>query len=550
MEAFNDTNVTNTTFNCLIYDELSDFNVTDVTHWQINPGLEVASSILAAIYIILFVVATIWNLFIVITYLVKYELLKEPGNIFLFNLALADLLIALTVMMFSFVAQAAKEFVFGYTDVVRCNVCNFAGFCVMFFIFISLHMLAALSIDRFILLSRPLRYKQMMKAWKAIIIVIGAWIISLVIALLPIFGFGQYEFNVRYGACIPRFSDPNIITNILNFYYVAFCAIEGLIPITIIALTNVFTYRLVSKFLKRNFKRRQTFRSRAELEAGNVEGKKHHHQQTQLVRVFGALLIANIISWTPVIMVVFAILATGGLKAGEVPDGVYIFGWICYLTNPAVHPVIESFFVKDLRYQVNRAGRTVRRVSTTIVRQLTRQKFDDNDIDRASEAIAAGKPAPERKIKFFKKNSKIKLADTTNSTIVVDMDEMTSCSPTPEPQRRDMVDPKAARRSVTFSQTTEPTIHTDHPIKSSLKNNHSNFEQSPNHEVLEVLEEGEVVEESQIDLEETGRHSSIEPESTAVSNSVETPTEGRDWSQSNGNETVSKDTDGEIGTYV
>ena len=488
----------------------------------------------------------------------KWKILKEPGNIFLFNLALADLLVAVTVMMFSFVSQAAKEFVFGFNDVVRCNMCNFAGFCVMFFIFTSLHMLAALSIDRFILLSRPLRYKQLMNAWKALIIVGLAWIISFIIALLPILGFGQYEFNVRYGACIPRFSEPNLITEIENFYYVVFCVVEALIPIIILGVTNVFTYRLVSKFLKRNFKRRQTFRSRAELEANNEEGKKHHHQQTQLVRVFGALFVANIIAWTPVILVVFAILVTGVLSAGQVPDGVYIFGWVCYLTNPAVHPIIESFFVKDLRYQVTRARRTVRRVSTTIVRQLTRQKFEDSDLDRANAAIDADKPAPQRKIKFFKKNSKTKMADTTNSTIVMDMDEMSSCSPTPEPQRRGMIEPKAGRRSVTFCQDTAPVIHADHPLKSSLRNNHSDIERrSPNREVLEeLLEEEEVVDEShihtQIDIEDTNGHSSTEPESTAaVSNNVEPPTEDRDWCHSNGNETVSKDTtDGEVGTYV
>ena len=398
-----------------------------------------------------------------VTYLVKYKLLKHPGNLFLFNLALADLLISVTVMMFSFVAQAAKEFVFGATDVVRCQVCDLAGWSLTFLIFMTFHLLAALSIDRFILLSRPLRYKKIMTFWRAMIIVVIIWIISLVMSVPPFFGFGQIEFNRQYGSCLPRFTGNNLDSNIPNIYYVVFGVVEALIPISIIAFTNVFTYRLVHKFLKRNIKRKRTFRNPQQREANSEEERKHKQQQQQLVRVFGALCIANCVAWTPVIVVV---LVTGifmsFVMASQIPNGVYVFGWICYLSNPVIHPIIESFFVKDLRYQVRRAQRTIRRASTAILR-TTSKKFRESDLDRANAAMdSEATPPPKRTIKFFNKKMAQKryAANSTLDTEEMGVDEMTSQhttpSPTPEVQKREVRKMVKVGRSVTFTESPSP----------------------------------------------------------------------------------------------
>ncbi len=400
--------MTNDTFNCLASDTLSAFNITYRTHWMINADLQGAAPVLASIYAIFFTLAFFWNLFIVITYLVKYKLLKEPANLFLFNLALADLLVAVTVMIFSAVAQAGGEFVFGYTDVIRCNMCNLAGFCTMFCIFMSFHLLAALSIDRFILLTYPLRYKSLMSFWRAVIIIVVAWVISFIIGILPFLGFGQHEFNRQFGSCIPRFTGTNIKSDVANFYYIIFAGLEALIPIVIIGITNVFTYRLVSKFLKKNLKRKKIFRNAEELKTNSDEDKKYKHQQNQLVKVFGALCISNCVSWIPVV-VVFAIGADALLVASNIPVSVYVFGWSFYLVNPVVHPIIESFFVKDLRYQVNRAKKTIRSASTAITNRL---RFRDLDLDQANQAIDSSSTKTSKRT-FNRDKAKAKLEIST-----------------------------------------------------------------------------------------------------------------------------------------
>lgn len=409
-------NLTNETFDCRLTDQSNSF-ITNRSHWQIEEGKEVGTIITGVLVVLFFLVGTIWNLFIIITYLIKRKLLQEPANIFLLNVAITDFLICTTTMVFSFVTAFGQEYIFGNTDVIRCAICNLDGFFFLFLILVSLHLLAALSVDRFILLSRPLRYKRFMNRWRAIIICVGIYILCFIIAVLPLLGFGQIDFNIRLAACLPRFTPSR------NFIFVVFMAIEALIPVGIIAVTNVWTYRLVSKFLKKNFRRKSTYRRRDEEQAATADGQKHQKQQKQLVKVFGALLIGNAISYTPtaVTVFVFLFLLLNGME-DVIPAEVYILGFISFLTSAVIHPIVESFFVKELRYQVNRARKGVRRVSTSIYRQTTRQLFGKTLDEAAKKADDDTTPKVKRPIRFLDG----RIGESISA--VTEMDDMTTAN--------------------------------------------------------------------------------------------------------------------------
>ena len=274
----------------------------------------------------------------------------------------------------------------------------------------------ALSIDRFILLSRPLRYKRLMNRWKAILICVILYAICFVLAVLPLVGFGAYEFNGRFAACVPRFTPSK------NRNYIIVLVAEALIPIVAIGITNVWTYRLVSKFLKRNFRRRSTFRRR-DLESSNKDGigenQKHRNQQKQLVKVFSALFAANIISYTPTILAFILFLPLRDRLPGEI----YIIGFICFMTAPVFHPILESFFVKELRYQVSRAKKGVRRVSTVIIRQTT-QLFNSKTLDEANKNANQENendtPRPKKRSIRFLDGRRVEL----DASMVTEMDEV------------------------------------------------------------------------------------------------------------------------------
>lgn len=456
------------TFDCRLTDQSGSF-ITNRSHWQIEEGKEVGTIITGVLVLLLFLVGSIWNLFIIITYIAKRKLLREPANIFLLNVAITDLLICITSMVFSFVTAFGQEYVFGNTDVARCAVCNLDGFFFLFLVLVSLHLLAALSVDRFILLSRPLRYKRFMNRWKAIVICVCVYVLCFIIAILPVIGFGQIDFNVRLAACLPRFTPSR------NFFFVVVMAIEALIPIGVIAVTNVWTYRLVSRFLKKNFRRKSTYRRRDEEQAKSADGQKHQKQQKQLVKVFGALLIGNIISYTPTAVTVFLFLFLLLNDMEDIiPAEVYILGFVSFLTSAVIHPIVESFFVKELRYQVNRARKGVRRVSTIIARQTT-QLFSPKTLEEAEKKADDDSTLQlKRPIRFL--NGR-KVTGTEHSvSAVTEMEDMTTANDTssnsrspfrtPEPvqdenteNKRDKPMLDKTRKSVSFQENPRRQVH-------------------------------------------------------------------------------------------
>ena len=346
-------------FNCRT-SELSRDSITQPLVWSILYLVRDSTPYVATVEAVFFLIAFFWNSFIVCALLANPRTLREqPACIYLLNIALVDVLHSVTVILVSLVSEIAQEFVFGYTDFVRCHLCEFLGFMLMLLVACSLHSLAALSVDRFILLAKPLRYKDYFNWKRATLIVIGCWVISIVIAFPPLAGFGQYEFNTVFANCHPRWTGQTDGTP--HIFYVLFVGAEAIVPILILTVTNVWTYKIVSGALRNKFKRQKSFRdapkSEEELQREIGENRDYRHKQRQLVKVFGALLIAHIISWTPTLTIM---IIASVMEAASLPTKVYIFGWISYLSNPVLHPIIESFFIKDLRRKMNNAKGKVR----------------------------------------------------------------------------------------------------------------------------------------------------------------------------------------------
>ncbi|XP_011406138.1 PREDICTED: 5-hydroxytryptamine receptor 7-like [Amphimedon queenslandica] len=356
-----------TDFDCL-KSELDPNGITNRTFWSLRDTVVDGGIPSAVIQSLILAVALGWNLFIIVVFILKRELLKEPANILLFTLAIVDVLICLIVVPGPIVVTAANgEFVLGRNDQIRCAICDTQGFFFIFLTVLSVHTLALLSIDRCILLSNPMKYPRYRKVGLWVLFIVLVWLLCLIISMPPAFnvGFGQWEFNRNFGLCLPRWIPPT---------YMGFVFLEGLIPITVIIITNIWTFKIILSFLKRKQVRRRESRltslSRKESEA-EVQIKQ---QQKQLVQVFGALLIATIIAWVPLLTMLFVLIGTDG---EGVPDWIYLVCWFFYLINPLVHPILESLFVKELRTRIDKTKTNIRRASQSVMRLASRSTIKD-----------------------------------------------------------------------------------------------------------------------------------------------------------------------------
>ena len=382
----NESNGSNgSTFSCLNL-PLNDSYITNDTFWEANASGQAANYAISSIVSIYFVVAFAWNLFIIMTYILKFRLLKEPANIFLFNLAIVDFMVTITIMLYTVIILAASKFVFGNSDFARCTACDAFGFFFDVLIAVSNHTLVALSFDRFILLAKPLRYKAIVTTWKAVVVMVVIWVVSLLIGLPPLLGFGQYEFNGRLGACLPRFSGER--NGFKNLSYLILAVADILICLLLLLLTNVWTYKIITKFLQRSLVRRRSFR---DTPAGQTaEDDRFQKQQQQLLKVFSALFVAHLVSWSPFIIVILILSGLSADQVTKIPNVIFVLGWLAYLTHPVLLPIIETFFVKDLRYQVRKVNKEVRRSIVSVgsaIMRASQVAFASDALDKANREV-------------------------------------------------------------------------------------------------------------------------------------------------------------------
>ena len=350
--------------------ELSSTNITNESFWDGVESIKNGHIGIAVVESVLFLVGFLWNMFIILTYIYKRTLLKQPANIYLFALAIVDTLICGFLIPLAVVTSSYNSYFIGQSDVERCNVCFLQGFLWVFTVMMSLNLLSLLSVDRCLVLSHPFTYRKKMVWWLALLSVCLCLVGAFVAAIPPAFGFGEWEFNFNLGTCIPRWTGVNRVN---NFFYIGFLIICVMISIITIVVSNIFTFRIVYKFLRRGLRRRSTFRSNSREQ--HLDEQRTQRQQRQLVKVFIALMVANIVTWSPIIVVfisVAGIVAVNADHVDSVPPLVYTIGWIFFLSNPVIHPMLESFFIKELRYQVRRAKRGVRRSFRMAGRSLVR----------------------------------------------------------------------------------------------------------------------------------------------------------------------------------
>ena len=113
-----------------------------------------------------FFLAVPTNIFIIVhTVLNGRKSLKKTSTFLLFILALINLLMSVLYMPFYIASSGAGFWLFGCTDHTRNILCQIHGFIFVYLMVASIHILAVISIDRFLSIVKPHIHKKYM-TWK------------------------------------------------------------------------------------------------------------------------------------------------------------------------------------------------------------------------------------------------------------------------------------------------------------------------------------------------------------------------------------------------
>ncbi len=301
------------------------------------------TSLASAVVALCFILLGLPSNFLIIFGVIRQRLYTQPTYILLLNLAVSDLLVCLCVLPFTVISGFSREFILGSNDKIRCRVCQ-TGITLVLFAGFSLHCLAALSIDRLIFIKFPLRYSNMMTAKGTAIAMVILWLLNICLSILPLFGYGDIVFQEMVATCTIRFTLATRLAP--NYFYVVLVAVVNLVPFSLILISNIWILCIVQKHIRKIYVVKASSENKAEFiqSMKTVVSQAKHYSQLQLIKVFGAIFVANVLTWIPII--IRSLLSVGGVNMSE---WWHFVVFVSLLSFVVLHPVIQTCLIPEFR---------------------------------------------------------------------------------------------------------------------------------------------------------------------------------------------------------
>ncbi len=154
------------------------------------------------------------------------------------------------------------------------------------------------------------------------------------------------------GYCVQSILPYTCVLDFMEDYLVILLALS-VIPIVILVVSKVWVVVIVQRNIRAIYKVRRSLRSDSERKSHQDDlyktvRKKRHQKQLHLIQVFSALLGSNLISWLPIFLVAIYLLIVRA-EPREGPTQLIGAFYVFFFTQVAVHPIIETVLIKDVR---------------------------------------------------------------------------------------------------------------------------------------------------------------------------------------------------------
>ena len=338
-------------FSCSDPNLSRDFSTEEVWMLASHGHFHENSVIVMTIILIIFLLVGIpWNIMVIIIIAVK-GLYKEPTYILLLNLVCADLSVYVFVMPLDIASALAMKFTIGNSDYERCIVCQTTAIAIICLVFVSLFTLALMSVDRLVYIKYPLKYTEYIKikaTWVAVLII---WIICIIISILPAFGIGEIKYANVLSFCTPIIGGRTHVTSNIN--YLIIVVLFGSFPFMTALIANVWLLILICKSIRSSYYKNKDNSESRYTDPINKRLSKtkmkldYHKQQLLLAKIFGAMFVANVITWLPIILIS---LIRASIGTDVVPAQAFAYMVLAFLSQPVVHPILETCLVGRARY--------------------------------------------------------------------------------------------------------------------------------------------------------------------------------------------------------
>ncbi|MBN3301107.1 OPN4A protein, partial [Amia calva] len=239
--------------------------------------------IVASFVVVIGSVGVAGNLLVMYAFYSNKKLRTAP-NFFIMNLAISDFLMSITQSPIFFVNCLNKEWVFGELG------CKIYAFCGALFGITSMITLLAISIDRYVVITKPLQSIRWTSRQRTYVVIFLVWLYSLAWSLAPLLGWSSYVLEGLMTSCT---WDYVTATSANRSYTLMLCCFVFFIPLLVISYCYVFMFIAI----------RNTSRDVEKL-GTHVRKPTLIHQQAiknewKLAKIAFVVIIVYVLSWAP-----------------------------------------------------------------------------------------------------------------------------------------------------------------------------------------------------------------------------------------------------------
>ncbi|XP_067289840.1 opsin 4xa isoform X2 [Pseudorasbora parva] len=294
-------------------------------------------------YIVAFFVAIIGAVGVIGNLLVMYAFfsnkkLRTPPNYFIMNLAVSDFLMAITQSPIFFVNCMFKEWVFGEMG------CKMYAFCGALFGITSMINLLAISIDRYIVITKPLQAIGWTSGRRTLIIILLVWIYSLSWSLAPLMGWSSYIPEGLMTSCT---WDYVTSTPANKSYTLMLCCFVFFIPLGIISYCYFFMFLAIRNASRDLEKLGSHVRKTTLIQQQSIK------TEWKLAKIAFVVIIVFVLSWSPYACV--TLIAWAGYSHVLSPYSKAVPAVIAKASaiyNPFIYAIIRSKYRDTLAEKV------------------------------------------------------------------------------------------------------------------------------------------------------------------------------------------------------
>lgn len=211
--------------------------------------------------------------------------LRTLPNFFIVNLAVSDLLMALTQSPVFFINCLHTQWMMGELG------CELYAFCGALFGISSMITLLAISVDRYLVITRPLQAMQWNSKCRTCIIITLVWIYSLAWSLAPLIGWSSYVPEGLMTSCTWDYTSPSPGNR--SYTLALFCCVF-FIPLGIIL------YCYTHMFLSVRRTSRDVSRLGSQVRKQCVSRPQHSvRTEWKLAKIAAVVITVYVLSWAP-----------------------------------------------------------------------------------------------------------------------------------------------------------------------------------------------------------------------------------------------------------